>query len=355
MNVVRTYPWGALDHVPREDVATIRRLGHWLETFDLTRANDALASLTRCKTDLRIHRVEATATAPREDALAVALTVGHTPLILEVEVGLACDLVARALGRSPPMIVTLTEEAELVATAGAFAAVARKILRHAGAPDVRVSSAGRSRRVMGDVPLPDPAAVGYTVTVDADAYRARLLFSRRVAIPPAGDTVGGARGLATRSWPIAVPIVLTAAWATAREIQNLARGDVWLTGRKTSDGLRAVALSAPAAERAVAAALEGDGRLVLGTSTLDMTMSDAAKDTIVESALDAPVVVRVELGVVELAAREWASLKPGDVVSTGTRIGTNVVLRAGTAELARGELVDIDGEVGVRITSLGGG
>jgi len=42
------------------------------------------------------------------------------------------------------------------------------------------------------------------------------------------------------------------------------------------------------------------------------------------------------------------------VVSLGKRIGEHVVLRVAGVEVARGELVDLDGEVGVRIVARSG-
>jgi flagellar motor switch/type III secretory pathway protein FliN len=50
-----------------------------------------------------------------------------------------------------------------------------------------------------------------------------------------------------------------------------------------------------------------------------------------------------------MRAREWASLSPGDVVALGRRIGEAVTLRVGGVTVARGELVDLDGEIAVRI------
>ena len=68
----------------------------------------------------------------------------------------------------------------------------------------------------------------------------------------------------------------------------------------------------------------------------------------------APVVVRVELGTVEMRAREWAELAPGDVIALGRRVGDPAVLRVGGVELARGELVLVDGEYAVRIVERTG-
>jgi flagellar motor switch/type III secretory pathway protein FliN len=66
---------------------------------------------------------------------------------------------------------------------------------------------------------------------------------------------------------------------------------------------------------------------------------------------DAPLVVRVEIGIAEMRAREWAALSPGDVVALGRRIAEPVILRVAGREVARGELVDLEGEIGVRIMS----
>lgn len=70
---------------------------------------------------------------------------------------------------------------------------------------------------------------------------------------------------------------------------------------------------------------------------------------------DAPVVVRVELGALEMKARDWAALAPGDVVTLGRKLGDPAILRVGGVEVARGELVQVDGEYGVRILGRPGG
>ncbi len=80
-----------------------------------------------------------------------------------------------------------------------------------------------------------------------------------------------------------------------------------------------------------------------------------ANPTLTEALLDAPIVVRVEVGAVSMTVREWAKLGPGDVIETGRRIADPVVLRVGGREVARGELVNVEGELGVRIQELLGG
>jgi type III secretion system YscQ/HrcQ family protein len=66
-------------------------------------------------------------------------------------------------------------------------------------------------------------------------------------------------------------------------------------------------------------------------------------------ASDVPIELHVELARFSLPLGELARLAPGDVLTTGRRIGEHVTLRAGTRALAEGELVDVDGEIGVRV------
>jgi flagellar motor switch/type III secretory pathway protein FliN len=87
----------------------------------------------------------------------------------------------------------------------------------------------------------------------------------------------------------------------------------------------------------------------------EQTMAEidqAESGALANAVLDAPVVVRVEVGAVTLSAREWAELRPGDVIETGRRIADVVSLRVGGREVARGELVNVEGQLGVRIREL---
>ncbi len=74
-------------------------------------------------------------------------------------------------------------------------------------------------------------------------------------------------------------------------------------------------------------------------------MSDAATSGML-------VEVVVELASQPLAVGDVASWHAGSVVEFPQALGELVVLRAGGREVARGELVNVDGRVGVRITAL---
>jgi flagellar motor switch protein FliM len=119
-------------------------------------------------------------------------------------------------------------------------------------------------------------------------------------------------------------------------------------------------LAAASHDQGIAGTLSRDGKIVLrGESVLLLqdageSMSDTAKPetSLNDAVLDSPVVVRVEIGAVTLTAREWAELGPGDVIEAGRRIAEPVILRVAGREVARGELVNLEGELGVRIREL---
>ncbi len=70
------------------------------------------------------------------------------------------------------------------------------------------------------------------------------------------------------------------------------------------------------------------------------------------AAPDVPVTLVVELGRVNMPLGRLADLKPGDVVELGRHSREPVELTSGGRLVARGELVLIDTELGVRVTHL---
>ena len=65
-----------------------------------------------------------------------------------------------------------------------------------------------------------------------------------------------------------------------------------------------------------------------------------------------PVQITCEIGRVTLTAREILELRPGVVVPVGRPLAGPVDLTAGGRVMARGELVDVEGELGVRVTEV---
>lgn len=153
---------------------------------------------------------------------------------------------------------------------------------------------------------------------------------------------------------LAVPVRCVAGreWLPAAAVASLEPGD-----RLMLDGLRASA-----------AGLSGDVTLCIGADPslrLDAALTHPSRVT-VTAPLRAPwshamnestevlrelrVEVTVEIASQPASLETLASWAPGAVVEFPQRIGDAVVVRAGGRVVARGELVDVEGQVGVRIT-----
>jgi flagellar motor switch/type III secretory pathway protein FliN len=275
--------------------------------------------------------------------------VAHAFLV-EVEGALAATVVTRALKRTPPKVTNPSHPAS-PNVAGALAAILVAAARKGDEP-LRVLAAGPGPVLARDFVRAHGELVvaSFTVTVDADAFLARVLvpaalasLAKPAAFVPAslGDT------------PLDLAIVANVSLAHPDDIGALVPGDAWIPADWALEGLSGpVLLAAPELETGVTARLEADGRLVLGGEVKPLSWStqmDETKEALLESVGEAPVVVRVEIGTARMRAREWAELQPGDVVGLGRKIADPVILRVAGLEVARGELVQIDGEVGVRI------
>ena len=67
---------------------------------------------------------------------------------------------------------------------------------------------------------------------------------------------------------------------------------------------------------------------------------------------DLPVVLDVELASVPVPLRDVARIAPGALLLLGLDRDGRVALRIGERTVAHGELVEVDGAVGVRILAL---
>jgi flagellar motor switch protein FliN/FliY len=74
-----------------------------------------------------------------------------------------------------------------------------------------------------------------------------------------------------------------------------------------------------------------------------------ASSEILAALEDAEVDVAIEIARTSIALGELARLEPGDVLATRASLSSHVTLRVGDTLVARGELVDVDGQFAVRI------
>lgn len=366
---MRPYPWNALERVRRADADAGRALSSWAHRrFDVGALAPAMSELCRVPVSARLRSVgPADPRALDPGAMGVLLADADVPtaaraVLVELEASLAVVLASRALQRTPARLVD-PAKAATPALAGAVGAILVAASRRASDAPLRALACGSAAGLWAEANRIDPGRISATFTVIAgdDAFVARVSVGRaQDATRPGFDDRALERMGGT---PVELPIVLACARATRDEIDGLRAGDAWMTGARSIAG--DVALCAPDSENGARARLGEDGRLVLvdGAASLpwtaapeaEMSGSSETKGALIETLGEAPVVVRVEIGSARLPAREWAALGAGDVIALGRRIGEPAVLRVGGEEVARGELVDVDGEIGVRILSRSGG
>jgi flagellar motor switch/type III secretory pathway protein FliN len=325
-----------------------------------------LGTLLRTGVRVRVRRVEHLAGARTFGAGYGVLMAGddaQAEALLQVEAALASTVVARAIDRAPSLFHKV--ESEAAAIAGAFAAVIGTAARRAHATAVlRAACAGSAAELQANLPTSaqDWAVIALTVTVGDDAYSARVVVSPRVLL--AEEEPAWTRETLSALGPtlLSLPVVVAAFETTALDLASLEPGDALLPPRwplvRASSGIGwsgTLLLAAPSGAIGITCLLSGDGRLVLGGDPQALFVREAEMVELDESSAlvtaigDVPIVVRVEIGEARMAARDWAALQRGDVVALSRRVGERVVLRVGGVPVASGELVEIDGDVGVRI------
>jgi flagellar motor switch/type III secretory pathway protein FliN len=374
---VRPFPWASLDSVKPSDLAAFRALRLRCSSFiRWDDAEQALGSLVDARVHVRLRRaLRGARLRTLEDGVAVVLARADDgnpsrTLLLETESALATTLVARALKRPPPKLSSLAPppSANIAGALGAIVVAAARSV-HQGAP-LRVLMAGPSSEVGREyaqhVQVNGVEDATFTVLLDHEAFLAKLAVPSR-GFDTAPETWGRAELEALGDVELAMPIIAAVSKAPAAEVASLGVGDAWIPGAwplakgPTGAWFGEVWLGAAEAETALRATLGEDGRIVLRGDTIELAWSDDSSSEVTamgdgdkrghvtEAVGDLPVVVRVEIGAARMRAREWAALGAGDVVALGRRVAEPVVLRVAGVEVARGELVDIDGEVGVRI------
>jgi flagellar motor switch/type III secretory pathway protein FliN len=373
---VSPFPWTALDRTTRAAVDATRAGRRWAEAqVDAAAFNRAAGELLGARVAMRLRSARPLAEAsPLSGAIGIVVARSEAPdvgraVLLEADAALVGAVLSRVLRRPVPRVIDPSAPPG-APSAGAFAAIVAAMLRraHASATSdaradtLRVLAAGPGADLESDLrrAAPDAHALTLTALVDDDAFEARVVVSS-----------GAARSAPSRTWavtdlaalgplPLEVPVVACACASTVAEVASLRVGDVLLPGpwpmKPGSAGLSGrVHLAPTGGDVGIAAHLGDDGRLVLRGGAEPLGETEATMDAgvgkaeLVDAMGDVPVVIRVEVGEARMAAREWARLGAGDVVALGRRIGEKVVLRVGGVPVARGDLVDVEGEVGVRI------
>jgi flagellar motor switch/type III secretory pathway protein FliN len=335
------YPWGSLEPLTRAAtrVATDTRQALRLSAERTARTLTELLELP-CEVVVKRSRLGPV------PALGQTLWLKRETLSLGVlvEPALAAFLAARVLRRSEPLADP--QAALSPALSGLIAALAVETLRRGGV----------ATTLLGVAPSGEEALL-----VDVTLLLEGRPFSLTVFVIGAAAASDRPRLAQLGQLALQLPLVVASVALERRDLLGLELGGALLLGQGATidvSGSGHGVLIPAGSERGIRVELLPGGRLVVGETTearLTVERDDPSNDeseTLTDILLETPVVVRVELGAVSMSAREWAQLGPGDVIETAQRIAEPVVLRIAGREVGRGELVNIDGQVGVRIQKL---
>jgi len=356
------YPWKALETVTRQGARRAAEARRQVAgVLDVARLGEALAALSECEASVVVRRVGNE--VPRRRPLAelgFELAQSGVVCALAVEPELAVNLLSRVLRRPIVLSAQATLDDSL---AGAFSAVVLELARRAGAQGaLHLLESNEARTTASDVFVEATALVaGTPYQVVLGLGLPELAARRSVSLSTLGEL------------SVSVPLVIGIGLAERAALADFTPGNAWFPGAGLwlgAHGEGPIALAAGSRDEGVSATLSRDGKIVIrgesvalpfdtgdtpGVSGRDVPVTESEKadsSKLTEAVLDSPVVVRVELGAVSMTAREWAELGPGDVIETGRRIAEPVILRVAGREVARGELVSLEGELGVRIREL---
>lgn len=352
--VTRPFPWNALERVRASDLDRVDRVRsaarRFLDQHDWRQIAEELAG---APIDIKLRRFTTSSAEARTHGAWVLARDRATgaSFVLFVDPALAAEIASAATANADRRPVAVAENVPK-SVAGAFAAMVAAWARRID------HDAELEVRAFGSAPLPieldASVCASFVVLVGDEAYSAEVFVTGGRA-PPSEPF--GAAGLETLD-QLAVPLRLVASvsWASTREVTSLGVGDAWMPAGWSLAAAAAgwigdAFLGSARSTSVIGVRLDDGGRLALtgAVERLDVMSSEMESSELVEVLGEAPIAIRVELGTISLPASDWAKLARGDVIATSTKIAEPVVLRAGGVIIARGELVDVDGEVGVRI------
>jgi type III secretion protein Q len=176
-------------------------------------------------------------------------------------------------------------------------------------------------------------------------------------VPPVAWTTGN-------ELVLRLPIVVAEIGVTFDELRQLNAGDVVLLAGMTAQNASQVRL-AISPRRVIIAEIDGQ-KLTVARVGKAMSANDAASDadkpsadgssTVVPAAAleELPLRLVFDLGELELSLAELRTMVPGQVIDLARQPGNAVRVSINGRRIGAGEIVEIEGRLGVRITELTG-
>jgi type III secretion system YscQ/HrcQ family protein len=378
---VSDYPYARWPSVSRVEARGLQKLLRSVSFKGLRRAEAAVEALLGTRVRLApgvpeaVPIAQATA-ALREPVLALALQwmSGARPfaVLCELPSPLGAVVVDRALGgQGQPAHVTGDCLDEL--STGVVAYVAARAAAAAGG-EVRVQGVITSTQAVNALLAGMRRALVLPFSVELGGGAAgsvRAICDLDAALALAGEPLTARIPESLCTLPIALCAHAAQVVLRESELRALAPGDVVVPERcalvRDGRGFRGqIALHACGGRHCgfVCSASGSELRIekLIAPGETAMTQGTQGKRIHTEAleslergpgiASDAPIELCLELARFTLPLDAIAALRPGEVLCTGKAIGERVTLRAAGQAFAHGELVEVEGEIGVRITEL---
>ena len=296
----------------------------------------------------------------RGAVVRLTLPGGRAALVV-VEAALAGKLARAALGLEEPELaaprpLTLAEEGALeflvAALCGADVAQVSGVVGEA-AVAAFVGAHADGWLAVAQAHVASPVGAGWARLLVPDVARLGALPLRSIAAIEAGSW-----RLMDATVPLRLEVGRTA--VARSDLAGLGAGDVILFERFGVRDARGGPVTLRLGRGGFGARLDGDAltieeqfRLNRGVSSMEFDPSQKGEAASADQLLrELPVEVVCELGRVTMSGRELIELRPGAVIPAGRPLSGPVDLTVGGRVVARGELVDVEGEIGVRITQL---
>jgi flagellar motor switch/type III secretory pathway protein FliN len=353
---VAPYPWETLEAVSESTVRAIRSLSADLpDGVSLQALSAALMSLSSADVEL-IFKGYCDPGNLRHSMAALHFCVDNDSwrLSIEPEPQLADALVSRLLGRSGGITDT-----GLLSDAGIRGALARLCVEVARSSTPALILQAHSQPLEG--PVNAELGIRATLILEGRPYALRASVAR---VRPRQRHAERADLHALGPVPLSIPLLGAVCCADQATLLGLGEGDAFMPGAAWwlgTDLSGTLAIGPEASGRAVFFEIIGPrSAKLVGVKNLPLVEEDLMPEnpegdlsqSIAETLLDAPLIVRVEVASLSMSAAEFAALRPGDVIETDQALGQLCTLRVAGREVAKGELVNVDGELGVRIRKI---
>lgn len=156
-----------------------------------------------------------------------------------------------------------------------------------------------------------------------------------IALCPSGLALASPPRAPLPRWPLDLAVVVARSTIPRGYVRVLRVNDIVTVERALELVLGESRIGLSAAPRAM------EATVTTGYVPRDMALPD-----------DAHLEMTVELGKVRLSLQQLADLAPGQIIPLGRPLAGPYEVRAGGRLMGHGELVDVEGELGVRIVSL---